>query len=77
MVATNLDVATDHYGERGYRFSLMEAGHMVQNMMLVAGCLGKVIAPIGGFDDHKVNGNILPDEDHLSALYIVPVGLEI
>lgn len=74
IVAADLDFATDQYGERGYRFCLLEAGHMVQNMMLVASALDKAIAPIGGFKDDVVNHNVLPETKSFSALYLVPVG---
>ncbi|HEU5140055.1 MAG TPA: SagB/ThcOx family dehydrogenase [Bacillales bacterium] len=77
VVAADFDYAIDQYGERGYRFCLLEAGHMVQNMMLVAAAMDKAIAPIGGFKDKIVNQDVLPDKKSLSALYLVPVGQEI
>jgi SagB-type dehydrogenase family enzyme len=69
-----LNYSTDHYGERGYRFCLLEAGHIVQNIMLVAEALDKAVTPIGGFKDDNINQNVLPSDKRLSALYLVPVG---
>lgn len=45
---------TRKYGERGYRFLLLEAGHVMQNMLLAATALGVPSAPIGGFLDDVV-----------------------
>lgn len=72
IVSADLDYATYHYGERGYRFCLLEAGHMVQNMMLVASALEKAIVPIGGFKDEYIDQHVLGKS--LSALCLVPVG---
>ncbi|WP_175631836.1 SagB/ThcOx family dehydrogenase [Virgibacillus siamensis] len=72
IVSADLDYAAYQYGERGYRFCLLEAGHMVQNMMLVASALEKAIAPIGGFKDEYINQHVLKNGH--SALYLVPVG---
>ena len=41
------------YGERGYRFILLDAGHIAQNMYLVATALGLGAVAIGGFLDDK------------------------
>ncbi len=77
IVAADLTYAVDQYGERGYRFCLLEAGHMVQNMQLVAVSLNKAIVPIGGFVDEYLNSSVLPGEADLSALYLVPVGRKV
>lgn len=36
------------YGGRGYRFLLLEAGHLMQNLCLMATSLGWSIMPLGG-----------------------------
>lgn len=74
IVAADLKYAIHNYGERGYRFSLLEAGHIVQNMMLVAASLDKGIAPIGGFDDKEINRHLRIGEDRFSTLYLIPIG---
>lgn len=42
------------YGERGYRFGLLECGHAAQNALLAATGLGLGSVPIGGFHDRQV-----------------------
>ncbi|MDP6443070.1 MAG: SagB/ThcOx family dehydrogenase [Pirellulaceae bacterium] len=42
------------YGERGYRFVLLDAGHFGQNLLLTAEDLRIDLIPIGGFDDNGV-----------------------
>jgi SagB-type dehydrogenase family enzyme len=39
------------YGERGYRYALLEAGHVMQNLCLAGAALGIPVTPLGGFDD--------------------------
>jgi SagB-type dehydrogenase family enzyme len=41
--------ATAKYGERGLRFLLLEAGHLMQNLCLLSTSLGLVTVPLGGF----------------------------
>lgn len=43
------------YVDRGYRFALIETGHLGQNLQLVAEQLGLASCVIGGFDDEKLN----------------------
>src|SRR5574341_578184 len=43
------------YGERGYRFVLLEAGHMAQNIYLTSTALGLGCVAIGGFIDDEIN----------------------
>lgn len=39
------------YGDLAYQHALLEAGHMSENVLLVAGALGLVVRPYAGFDD--------------------------
>ncbi|EPX61708.1 Nitroreductase [Cystobacter fuscus DSM 2262] len=43
------------YGERGYRFLHLEAGHAGQNLCLAASLLDVPHVALGGFDDDVVN----------------------
>jgi len=57
------------YGPRGYRFAVLEAGHLMQNIQLVACALGLGTCSLGALDETKVDpflGNNGVDE---SALY--------
>lgn len=62
------------YGQRGYRYVLFEAGHVGQNLYLVAGALGLTGFSIGGFFDHELNGllDLPPGEEE--ALYLFCAG---
>jgi SagB-type dehydrogenase family enzyme len=42
------------YQERAYRFALLEAGHLMQNVLLTATALGLGAVPIGGFYDDEL-----------------------
>jgi SagB-type dehydrogenase family enzyme len=62
------------YGLRGYRFALLEAGHVVQNLVLVAGSLGLAAVPLGGFYDRLVDEFLAVDGVNESALYLACAG---
>jgi SagB-type dehydrogenase family enzyme len=49
------------YGQRGYRFALLEAGHLVQNALLTATALGLPALPLGGFYDRRLDGLVGAD----------------
>jgi SagB-type dehydrogenase family enzyme len=59
------------YGLRGYRFALMEAGHVGQNMLLAAEAMGLAAAPIGGFYDERVDRMLELDGVNESTLYLL------
>ena len=42
------------YGARGYRFTLLEAGHAAQNALLAAAALGLDALPLGAFYDTRL-----------------------
>jgi SagB-type dehydrogenase family enzyme len=42
------------YGERGYRFLLLEAGHLLQNLCLLSASLGLATVPLGGYLEGEV-----------------------
>jgi SagB-type dehydrogenase family enzyme len=62
------------YGLRGYRFALLEAGHVVQNLVLICAALGLAAVPLGGFYDRLVDEFLAVDGVNESALYCVCVG---
>jgi SagB-type dehydrogenase family enzyme len=43
------------YGERAYRYLLLEAGHVAQNLVLVGTCLGIATCPVVSFYDDAVH----------------------
>jgi SagB-type dehydrogenase family enzyme len=55
FIVGDLERLCSRYGERGYRYLLLEAGHVGQNLCLAAESLGLSGVPLGGFDDELVN----------------------
>ncbi|MFJ4864000.1 SagB/ThcOx family dehydrogenase [Streptomyces sp. NPDC088748] len=62
------------YGERGYRYALMEAGHVGQNLCLAATALRAGHVPLGGFDDDLVDRLLRGHGVDGTALYAVALG---
>jgi SagB-type dehydrogenase family enzyme len=62
------------YGERGYRFILLEAGHVVQNLCLAAVALGVGACPIGGFVDDSVSEVLDVDGVDEAPIYLIAFG---
>jgi len=62
------------YGDRGYRFTLLEAGHVAQNMNLVANALGLGCVNVGGYFDREVDVLLNLDGITHSTVYIIGVG---
>ncbi len=64
---------TRKYGDRGYRYVFMEAGHSAQNVYLQAVSLGLGTVVVGAFEDNRVK-KIINMLDEESPLSIMPVG---
>ena len=62
------------YGERAYRFVLLEAGHVAQNMLLAVEDEGLAAVPLGGFLDDEVNALLDFDGVEDIALYLLAIG---
>jgi SagB-type dehydrogenase family enzyme len=62
------------YGLRGYRFTLLEAGHVAQNLLLAAEAVGLGAVPLGGYYDRAVDALLRLDGVDESTLYVVCVG---
>ena len=65
---------TRRYGERGYRYVHMEAGHAGQNIYLQAAALGLGTVAVGAFDDEAI-AEIIGAQPGETPLYIFPVGV--
>jgi len=64
---------TSKYGDRGIRYTDMEAGHAAQNVFLEAVALGLDSVPVGAFTDAAVS-RVLNLPKDVKPLYILPVG---
>jgi SagB-type dehydrogenase family enzyme len=62
------------YGERAYRLALLEAGHVSQNLCLVAHALGLGIVALDGFYDDEVHAVLDLDGIAEIALLVFAVG---
>jgi SagB-type dehydrogenase family enzyme len=66
--------STFKYGDRGYRFVLLEAGHLAQNAILTATELGLAAAPIGGYMDREIDDYLDINGLHESTVYVLLIG---
>jgi SagB-type dehydrogenase family enzyme len=64
---------TVKYGERGFRYVHMEAGHAAQNVFLQAVSLDLGTVVIGAFQDERVRA-VLHLSEQEQPLYLMPVG---
>ena len=62
------------YGLRGYRFALLEAGQVAQNVVLAAAALGLPVLPVGGFFDRSLDALVGADGLDEASLYAFVIG---
>lgn len=62
------------YNSRAYRFCLIEAGHLGQNIYLVSTALNLKCCAIGGFIDEDINSLLDFDDNNEFASYILAIG---
>ena len=62
------------YRERAYRYVLLEAGHISQNIYLVATALGLGTCAVGAFHDQGYDRIIGIDGEKEGVVYLMPVG---
>lgn len=64
----------DKYGERGYRYMLLETGHIGQNIYLNSTALDLKCCALGGTRDEAIEKLIDIDGIHESVLYALALG---
>ena len=74
VLSAIFDRVRHKYGERGFRYVYIEAGHISQNIYLQAGSLGLGSVCVGAFLDEKVNQLIGVDGRKEAAIYLHAVG---
>lgn len=62
------------YGDRGYRFALIEAGHVGQNLALTAAAMGLACLTVGGYSDRQVDDLLGLDGLTHSTIYLAAIG---
>ena len=77
FITALFDRSTFKYGDRGYRFALIEAGHVAQNIDLAAVALDLACINLGGFYDRKIDDFLDLDGLMHSTLYMVAIGKEV
>jgi SagB-type dehydrogenase family enzyme len=65
---------TWRYGERGYRYLLLDAGHACQNLYLCAESIGCGVCAIGAFSDDDMNRCLGIDSREQFVIYMATVG---
>ena len=63
-------LSIDGYGSRGYRYSLFEAGHVAQNMILAAAEFGKIFLPLEEVCEEEVERVLELDTDEERVLSV-------
>jgi len=74
LIAARFERTLKKYGPRGYRYILLEAGHLAQNLCLLATAQGLGSLCIGGFIDSKLNNALGFDCVKQGVVYCVAIG---
>ncbi len=74
VLSAIFDRTRHKYGERGFRYVYIEAGHISQNIYLQAVSLGLGSVSVGAFLDDKVNQLIGVDGQKEAVIYLHAVG---
>lgn len=73
VMAAEMGRTLERYQDRGYRYTLFEAGHVAQNIALCAAAIGVGNLEIGGFLDEDL-GAVLQIDNRIDAVYAAAVG---
>ncbi len=74
ILSAIFDRVCHKYGERGFRYAYIEAGHISQNIALQAVSIGLGSVTVGAFLDENVNKLIGVDGDNEAVIYLHAVG---
>jgi len=65
---------TWRYGERGYRYLFLDAGHACQNLYLAAESIGCGCCAVAAYDDEEMNRLTAADGENTFVIYAAAVG---
>jgi SagB-type dehydrogenase family enzyme len=68
------DRMTWRYGQRGYRYLHLDAGHVCQNLYLLAEQIGCGVCAIAAYDDDTLNAILRLDGKDLWVIYLASLG---
>jgi len=74
LMTAVLERSMHKYGDRGYRYILLECGHAAQNICLAAACMDLGSLPIGGFFDAYLAELVGIDLEEEVIIYGMAVG---
>lgn len=77
FITAMFERSTFKYGNRGYRFVFLEAGHVAQNINLTANALGLGCVNVGGFFDADVDLLLGLDGLTHSTIYMQGIGMRV
>ena len=66
--------STVKYGDRGYRFIHLDAGHIAQNILLITAAINLGAVPLGGFRDDQLSMMVGGDGINEAPVYLIAVG---
>lgn len=73
ILTARISATTSRYGQRGYQYIFLDAGHCAENICLQATALGLGTVPVGAFSESAVN-KLLKLSKEYTTVYILPVG---
>ncbi len=62
------------YGDRGFRYLFLDAGHICQNTLLAAEAIGCGGCPVAAFYDHEANRLLGLDGEEEAVVYAASIG---
>lgn len=62
------------YGQRGYRYIFLDAGHVCQNLYLAAEAIGCGVCAVAAFDDDMLNETLGIDGKNHFVIYLATIG---
>jgi SagB-type dehydrogenase family enzyme len=74
LIAACLQRTKHRYGERGYRYVLLDVGHLAQNLLLASSALGLGAMTTCGFFDDAANDLLRLDGLDEAVLYVAFLG---
>jgi SagB-type dehydrogenase family enzyme len=77
LIAAEFERTLSKYGPRGYRYCLIEAGHVAQNLCLATNSRRLASVCLGGYSDAKVNASLQLDGTRSAVIYAVALGVPV
>ena len=75
FIAAAFDRLRIKYGQRGYRFALLEAGHVAQSLLLLAAAERVAACAVGGYFDDEVDRTLGLNGLDISVVHSVALGM--